>query len=59
MRGIEKSDVSISLRLSKSLYEDLKRYADKKRWSLSKSVKKILQEVVRYEVEMSDVNYKL
>lgn len=59
MRGSEKCDVSISLRLSKSLYEDLKRYADKKCWSLSKSVKKILQEVVRYEVEMSDVNYKL
>lgn len=59
MRGSEKSEVSISLRLPKSLYEDLKRYADKKLWSMSKAVKKIIQEVVRYEVEMSDVNYQL
>mgnify|MGYP004644954767 CR=1 FL=1 len=59
MRGCEKSEVSISLRLPKSLYEDLKRYSVIRRWSMSKAVKKILQEVVRYEVEMSDVNYKL
>lgn len=59
MRGSEKSEVRFELRLPKSLYEDLKCYADKKRWSMSKAVKKIIQEVVRYEVEMSDVNYKL
>lgn len=59
MRGSEKSEVRFELRLPKSLYEDLKRYADKKRWSMSKAVKKIIQEVVRYEVEMSDVNNQL
>lgn len=42
----EKSDVRFELRLPKSLYDRLKVYADLKHWSLSKAVKKILDEVV-------------
>lgn len=41
----EKSDVRFELRLPKSLYERLRAYADKKHWSLSKTIKKILDEV--------------
>ena len=41
----EKSDVRFELRLPKSLYVRLKAYADRKHWSLSKTVKKILDEV--------------
>ena len=41
----EKSDVRFELRLPKSLYERLKAYVDRKHWSLSKTVKKILDEV--------------
>lgn len=41
----EKSDIRFELRLPKSLYEQLKAYADRKHWSLSKTIKKILDEV--------------
>lgn len=41
----EKSDVRFEVRLPKSLYERLKAYADAKHWTLSKAVKKILDEV--------------
>lgn len=41
----EKSDIRFELRLPKSLYERLKFYAYRKHWSLSKTIKKILDEV--------------
>ena len=46
----EKSDVRFELRMPKSLYERLKALADSHNWSVSKLIKKLLEEVTLGEL---------
>lgn len=49
-RSREKADVNISIRMQKSLYLRLKALADSHKWSVSKLIKKLLEEVTQGEL---------
>lgn len=46
----EKADVNVSIRMPKSLYLRLKALADTHKWSVSKLIKKLLEEVTAGEL---------
>ena len=46
----EKADVNVSIRMPKSLYLRLKALADCHKWSVSKLIKKLLEEVTAGEL---------
>lgn len=46
----EKSEVNVSIRMPKSLYERLKVLSDSHKWSVSKLIKKLLEEVTLGEL---------
>lgn len=49
-RKKEKAEVNVSIRMSKSLYCRLKVLADSHKWSVSKLIKKLLEEVTAGEL---------
>lgn len=49
-RKKEKADVNVSVRMTKSLYFRLKALADSHKWSVSKLIKKLLEEVTAGEL---------
>ena len=49
-RKKEISDVNVSIRMPKSLYFSLKALADSHKWSVSKLIKKLLEEVTAGEL---------
>lgn len=49
-RKKEKADVNVSIRMPKSLYLRLKCLADCHKWSVSKLIKKLLEEVTQGEL---------
>lgn len=46
----EKADVNVSIRMTRSLYLRLKALADSHKWSVSKLIKKLLEEVTAGEL---------
>lgn len=46
----EKADVNVSIRMPKSLYLRLKTLADCHKWSVSKIIKKLLEEVTQGDI---------
>lgn len=49
-RKKEKAEVNVSIRMQKSLYLRLKALADSHKWSVSKLIKKLLEEVTAGEL---------
>lgn len=49
-RKKEKADVNVSIRMTKSLYFRVKVLADSYKWSVSKLIKKLLEEVIQGEL---------
>lgn len=49
-RKKEKADVNVSIRMPNSLYLRLKALADSHKWSVSKIIKKLLEEVTAGEL---------
>lgn len=49
-RYTEKAEVNVSIRMTKSLYLRLKNLADSHKWSVSKLIKKLLEEVTTGEL---------
>lgn len=49
-RNKEKAEVNVSIRMPKSLYSRLKALADSHKWSVSKLIKKLLEEVTLGEL---------
>ena len=49
-RNKEKAEVNVSIRMTKSLYCRLKALADSQKWSVSKLIKKLLEEVTAGEL---------
>lgn len=49
-RKKEKAEVNVSIRMQKSLYCRLKALADSHKWSVSKLIKKLLEEVTLGEL---------
>ena len=49
-RKKEKAEVNVSIRMTKSLYLRLKALADSHKWSVSKLIKKLLEEVTSGEL---------
>lgn len=49
-RKKEKAEVNVSIRMPKSLYSRLKALADSHKWSVSKLIKKLLEEVTAGEL---------
>lgn len=49
-RKKENADVNLSIRMTKTLYSRLKALADSHKWSVSKLIKKLLEEVTAGEL---------